>query len=306
MRLPVKELGARHAAQFLFVMLAAGFLKLYYSAAGPNDLRWILWPTAMLTELVTGTRFYFESHAGYMSADRSFLIAAPCSGVNFLITAFLLLSLLKLRRRPRAEWRHFVFAGAAAYLITIVANSARIAVSLWLNYSRPSFLGLGREELHRLDGISVFFGFLLLICVIAEPRSKAAGLTNSSLAPRVKRAVFDRTGVNFKRYVLPLAVYYGMTLGIPVVNGATEQSGEFWEHAVFVFVTPILMIAAAAAFGRLFRLYRQRKRIAAAASALPGGPGTNQARAGLDVRDTAAAAVPARLKGRAVIFDRQM
>jgi exosortase K len=62
-------------AQLVVVLLCAFTLKLYYSTASANQLRWILAPTTAFVEMVSGTAFEFESHAGYISADRSFLIA---------------------------------------------------------------------------------------------------------------------------------------------------------------------------------------------------------------------------------------
>src|SRR5712691_8663665 len=85
-------------AQLVVVVLCAAVVKLYYSTASVNQLRWILAPTTLLVELVSGSRFEFESHAGYINSDHSFVIAASCAGVNFLITAFLMLSLRKLWR----------------------------------------------------------------------------------------------------------------------------------------------------------------------------------------------------------------
>ena len=90
-------------AQFAVVLAIALALKLFYANASVNDLRWILAPTACLVELVTGETFRFESYAGYMSGDHSFLIAAPCAGVNFLITAFLMLALVRLSSSCRSR-----------------------------------------------------------------------------------------------------------------------------------------------------------------------------------------------------------
>ena len=298
--LRIKELSVRRTAQFLFVVLAAWSLKRYYSAAGADDLLWILWPTAKLTSLVTGTRFYFEAHAGYMSDDRSFLIAAACSGFNFLITAFLLLSLMKLWRGGRVPWRYFCFAGLAAYASTVVANSVRISIALWLNSARPEVFGLGREELHRLDGILIYFGFLLVLYVLADIRSETGRLTDD--VP-IRRAVFDSTVNATKRYLFPLAVYYATTLGIPVLNGAMRQGGEFWKHVVFVIATPIAMIALIAAGAKLSRLYRQRKCVAALSPALPGDLGVDKVGTGLDVSDATAGGGAVRLKKRAVVLD---
>ena len=80
-------------AQLLAVLLCALGLKHFYSTASADELRWILAPTTVLVELLTGGSFAFESHAGYMSSDQRFLIAASCAGVNFLLTSFVLLSL---------------------------------------------------------------------------------------------------------------------------------------------------------------------------------------------------------------------
>src|SRR5688572_20200996 len=114
----------------LVVMLAVAFsLKLSYSTAGANQLRWILAPTTFLVELVSGTTFQFESNAGYMSSDRRFIIAASCAGVNFLITAFLMLSLSRLwKARTQSpahnlSWRFIPIALMLAYLATLVANT---------------------------------------------------------------------------------------------------------------------------------------------------------------------------------------
>src|SRR6185436_18980102 len=91
-----QEVSLKRNAQLVVVIFCAGAVKLYYSTASVNQLRWILVPTTAMVELVTGSRFEFESYAGYISSDRSFVIAASCAGVNFLITAFLMLSLRKL------------------------------------------------------------------------------------------------------------------------------------------------------------------------------------------------------------------
>ena len=102
-------------AQWLVVLFCALALKQHYSSASANNLRWILAPTTALVELVSGVSFEFESHAGYMSSDRSFLIAPSCAGVNFLITAFLMLSAIRMLRQ-KAKDNAWGFIPAAAHL----------------------------------------------------------------------------------------------------------------------------------------------------------------------------------------------
>src|SRR5205823_4935398 len=111
---------------------------------------------------------------------RRFLIAPACAGVNFLITAFLMLAAGKLLRdRSQGRiWRFIPAAALIAYLATLVANAVRIVVALWLG-RQPEISGLNHNGLHRVEGISVYFGFLLLLFVVSEKMS--AGKTSNRL-----------------------------------------------------------------------------------------------------------------------------
>ena len=228
-------------AQVVVVLLVALGLKQYYSAASANQLRWILAPTTMLVSLVSGESFQFESYAGYMTSDHTFVVAAACAGVNFLITAFLMLSLGKLWVRRSGEaaeaakvakvsWRFIPTAALVAYLATLVANTVRITIALHLQRTPPQIGGLSRGELHRFEGIFVYFGFLLLLFVISERGRKSSRLLSLS--------------------VFPLLIYYVTTLGIPLANSAYRQrlvDGDFWEHFVYVLLTPLIFIVPVAA-----------------------------------------------------------
>jgi exosortase K len=218
-------------AQSIVVLVCAFALKLYYSGASANQLRWILAPTTALVELVSGASFEFESHAGYLSGDRSFLIASSCAGVNFLITAFLMLSMRKLLgdRSPEIPWRFIPTALMTAYLVTLVANTARITIALRLQKMPAEAGWLSPDQLHRLEGISVYFGFLLLLFVISEKMDseKSSGL--------------------FRQSLFPLLIYYATMLGIPLANGAWRQGADFWEHSLFVLLVPLLLILPVAA-----------------------------------------------------------
>jgi exosortase K len=225
-------------AQCIVVLVCAFTLKLYYSAASANQLRWILAPTTALVELVSGASFEFESHAGYMSGDRSFLIASSCAGVNFLITAFLMLSLRKLLsdRSTDISWRFIPTALMIAYLVTIVANTARITIALRMQRMPAGTGWLNPAQFHRLEGIFVYFGFLLLLFVISEKMDS------------------ERTSGLFRQSLFPLLIYYATMLGIPLANGAWRQGAEFWEHSLFVLLVPLLLIlpvAACRVYGRL-------------------------------------------------------
>jgi exosortase K len=231
-------------AQLVVVFLCALTLKLYYSTASPNQLRWILAPTTILVGVVTGTRFEFESYAGYMSSDHTFLIAASCAGVNFLITSFLMLSLRKLwrERSLHGSWRLIPSAALFAYIATLVANTVRISTALRLRRMPLELSWLSPDQLHRLEGIFIYFGFLLLLFMVGEKMSSKKVAYASTTRGLVGQALF------------PLVIYYTTTLGIPLANGAYHQ-GDFWEHSLFVLLTPLLLIFPLA----IFRFYKNQR-----------------------------------------------
>ncbi len=224
------------SAQLVTVGLCALALKAYYSTATANDLRWILAPTTTLVELLSGRRFGFESYAGYMSSDHTFVIAVPCAGVNFLITAFLMLALRRLWRErfQASKWRFIPFAAVLAYVATLIANTTRIWLALELRARAVAVSGLTNNQLHRLEGIVVYFSFLLLLFVLVErfESAKMSGQVESTKPVRLARVL-----------PFPLLIYYATTLGIPLLKGSFRQGSGFWEHAAFVFVLPLFLIA---------------------------------------------------------------
>lgn len=218
----------RILAQLTVVLGSALALKYHYSTASVNDLRWILAPTTFLVETITGIQFRFESQAGYLSEDRTYLIAAPCSGVNFLIIAFVMLTFGKLwRGSPRAvRWRSLALSVVVAYLATILANTARIVVAL---ETRSVDLGFDYESVHRVEGIVIYFGALLVLFLLSE-RFATHAVRHES-----------RRQSNMRGVAIPLTVYYAVTLGVPLAGGAFRDAA-FWNHAVIVIVTSAVVV----------------------------------------------------------------
>jgi hypothetical protein len=57
-------------------------------------------------------------------------------------------------------------------------------------------------------------------------------------------ALRARLGQAFSRQALPLGCYYGVTLALPLANGA-GRGAAFVEHALIVLVMPPLLILLA-------------------------------------------------------------
>ncbi|HKX31617.1 MAG TPA: exosortase K [Blastocatellia bacterium] len=221
-------------AQGAVVLAGAFLLKWHYATAGADRLRWILAPTATLVELLTGVSFEFEPHAGYLNLERRFLIADSCAGVNFLITAFLMLSLRRLlgARSESPAWNALPAAALIAYLSTLVANTVRISLALWLQRMPAEFGWAHSAQFHRLEGICIYFGALLLLFAAGEK------LRAQQTSSRSGRALW------------PLLVYYATALGLPLANGADRRAADFREHALFVLLIPWLWLLLIEAFRR--------------------------------------------------------
>ncbi len=216
--------------QLSVVLLLAAALKLHYSTATVNGMRWILAPTAYLVELLTGTGFSFEPYAGYMSSDHTFLIAAPCAGINFFITAFLMLAIADIfRKTTQFRWGWIATGLMIAYLTTILANTVRISAALQMHRMEPDVVWVNPDQMHRLEGIFVYFGFLLLLFFVNEKI-------------RSDKSPFAKRGSLLRRSLVPLLAYYSITLVVPLVNGAYRQGAAFLEHALFVLLTPPVII----------------------------------------------------------------
>jgi exosortase K len=223
---------AKWSAQICVVGLCALALKAHYSIASPDQLRWILSPTTWLVELLSGRSFSFESHAGYMSSDHCFLIAASCAGVNFMIASFLMLSLrvVLASRSQSISWRFLPLTAVAAYTSTIVANTVRICIALEMQKAAVHSELLDGGELHRLEGIVVYFAFLLMLFFATEQKR------TRGLAARLRQFSF------------PLGIYYITTLLLPVMNGAYRRRVSFWEHSLFVMLVPVVLGVLVLAF----------------------------------------------------------
>jgi hypothetical protein len=96
---------------------------------------------------------------------------------------------------------------------TVIANAMRIVIALEIQRRSVEVSWLTENQLHRLEGIVVYFGFLMLLFVVMER----------------------------KLLMFPVVIYYVMTLGVPLVNGAFHRAG-FWEHFGFVLVMPLVVM----------------------------------------------------------------
>jgi exosortase K len=206
---------------FAVALVAAWLLKRHYSQASPEELRWVLAPTAALVQLALDADLVFRPGEGYLSRELSILISPACAGVNFLIVAFLSLALGFGRSLPGGKQGavSLLAFAAVAYLTTLLVNTLRICLSVWLAHLAARLLGLTFQSVHRLLGIAVYLAGLVTLCLTVQ------------LCLRKRLRVPTRHSTLLVAFVC----YLTITLLVPLLRGAA-QSSEYWGHAAPVSV----------------------------------------------------------------------
>jgi exosortase K len=163
-------------------LLIAWSLKRHYSDAHVDDLWWILTPTTHLVGVATGATFAMQPGEGYFSREHMFLIEKSCAGVNFMIAAFGMLAFTLLHRvgSTLSAARVVIVCVLASYAAAVVVNMVRIVMAMWLA-ARPTLLPVfTASDIHRLEGILVYFSGLVLLYELAQRLDRRASVA----APR--------------------------------------------------------------------------------------------------------------------------
>ena len=163
------------------VVLAVWGMKLYYANARADDLWWILTPTARLAGAITGTAFATTPGEGYFSPERLFLIEKSCAGINFMIAAFGMVTFALLHRvgSGLSGARVLAMSLLASYSATALVNAARIAIAMRLAAHPVALSTLTPALVHRVEGIVVYFGGLMLLYEVARQFDRRAALARS-------------------------------------------------------------------------------------------------------------------------------
>ena len=145
-------------------------MKRHYSGAGADDLWWMLTPTTRVVGVMTGATFVAVPSEGYVSHERLFVIEKSCAGINFMAAAFGMLVFALLHRAVSVRPSLGVLGASllASYVAAIFVNASRITVAMWLA-DRPFALStFSPAEIHRLEGIMVYFAGLVVLCEFAR------------------------------------------------------------------------------------------------------------------------------------------
>jgi exosortase K len=216
---PRQALGA--AAYLLGVASLAVGLKLFYSQAVAEELRFVLAPTTWLVGGAFGCDFEFKAGAGYQSRELSILVSPACAGVNFLTIAFVsvALSLGAMTSTAKQRLVRLTASLGIAYGAAIAVNALRIIVSVLVARRAAHALGLSFQGVHRWIGVVLYVTALLGISALVSVwRSRVS----VDPRPRPQSAM-----------LVALACYVTVTIFGPFLRGA-PLNPSWGEHALAV------------------------------------------------------------------------
>lgn len=191
---------------YIPAIIAVLAVKMYYRTADSEQLFWILAPTTKWVQILSGISFEKITQVGYVSHEYRFIIAPSCSGVRFLLIAFIMMVFTFVPMidslRKKACW--LGFSAIFSYITTIFVNGIRITVSIYLPLALadkeilPAWITA--EQLHTIIGTTVYFSMLFGIYYLAGRFCKT-----------VQKSVA-------KQFLIPVFWYFAMVLGIPAIG----------------------------------------------------------------------------------------
>lgn len=148
--------------------------KAAYAQASSADLRLLLAPTNYLVELILGSKSMFDPAAGFVHADLRISIDKSCSGFNFWVLCWLMLSVAAVQRRIR--WPVLLALLVVSYALTLLVNTSRILTAIFLRGVLPpavqQYAWLHQAEgalLYLFSLVLIYLGFIS-ICSYLQPR----------------------------------------------------------------------------------------------------------------------------------------
>lgn len=151
-------LHVRQFGYWLCVAIVVVVLKQFYSAATAAQLQWQLYPLVIVLETFSDLLFEPTANAEWLDPVHHISIVKACAGINFLIISLLGYCWL-WRHRPMPVWV-LMRALVLAWLTTLVANSLRILLCIYLQAPLATLIGSTEATSHRFIGIAVYFSCL--------------------------------------------------------------------------------------------------------------------------------------------------
>ena len=151
---------------YLLTLVSYVLLKFFYSLATIDELSFLLKPTNKLVGLVLNSKAQYLSEKGYYHDELNILIDKSCSGFNFWVLCFIMLSFLSFTYLSKKKLKIIALpiVLAITYILTIAVNTSRILFSILIQKIQANN-SIEKEFswLHQAEGIFMYLFFLILI-----------------------------------------------------------------------------------------------------------------------------------------------
>ncbi len=152
-----------------FYIIIFGLLKLFYMNANNNSMLFILKPLNKIVNLLTNTSSILLPDSGYYNNTLNIIINRSCSGFNFLLIFFVMIS-FRLFKYFKTTYQKIIAIPIlliCSYIVTIFVNSSRILLSLKTSLILNS-QNITLPWFHLIQGVFVYLFFLILIYTIID------------------------------------------------------------------------------------------------------------------------------------------
>ena len=150
-----------YSVLFLFFIV----MKLMYTKMDNSDLHFLLNPTHAIVTLLTGSTAIFCMDKGFFFENLNIAIDKSCSGFNFWILSFIMLSYVcvSFYKTNKSKLLAILVLFAITFFTTIFVNTSRIMVAIFILKTFPK--SMNYTWLHQMQGIFIYLSFLILLYI---------------------------------------------------------------------------------------------------------------------------------------------
>lgn len=154
-------------------LVAAGLiilLKIVFTQADNDNLFFLLKPTDRCIGILTGSTSVYLESSGYYHEKLNIVINKSCSGYNFWLICFAMLTFLLLQYADRDIKKLLVIPVALllGYILTLFVNTSRIFASIIIYNQAKGIQGDWQHVIHQTIGITTNLTFLVAAYYITQ------------------------------------------------------------------------------------------------------------------------------------------
>ncbi|MGB0523972.1 MAG: exosortase K [Flammeovirgaceae bacterium] len=145
-------------------------LKLFYRQASVDELKFLLAPTSWLVSGCSSLDFDYVPQMGYFHKFTAILINKSCAGMNFWVITFSLSVLTSIRYYNKVPHQILllIFLVVISFMVTILANTCRIIISIFLLKLERIFSFLGTSWWHTFQGAFIYLTILIIFYSLSQ------------------------------------------------------------------------------------------------------------------------------------------